>query len=160
MEYSLSDLTKITGAKRRSVQFWAECGAILANKETERAGTGTHRRFSRDEAVIACVLAYFAQMHVELPQLTDIGAKLRNQLLPTIRDSVEMAITDEMVVYLIVQDKPDGVKMYAVGCRRDDPEEKQADVDLTIGRLATEHLHQPDSGAVILLLNTHLARLR
>ncbi|RWJ37469.1 hypothetical protein [Mesorhizobium sp.] len=158
MEYSLSDLTKMTGAKRRSVQFWAECGAILANKETERAGTGTHRRFSRDEAIIACVIAYFAQMHVELPQLTDLAAKFRS-MLPGIRDSVEKAITNEMVVYLIVQDRAEDVKMYAVGCNRDDPEDKQVEIDQTIGRLATEHLHEADSGAIILLLNTHLVAL-
>lgn len=158
MEYSLSDLTKITGAKRRSVQFWAECGAILANKETERAGTGTHRRFSRDEAIIACVIAYFAQMHVELPQLTDLAAKFRS-MLPGIRDAVDMAISDEMIVFLVVQDGTK-VKMYAVGCRRDDPEEKHFDVKQTVGRLSTEHLHEPDSGAITLLLNTHLRALR
>ncbi|RVD21015.1 hypothetical protein [Mesorhizobium sp. M4B.F.Ca.ET.017.02.2.1] len=159
MTYSLSDLTKITGAKRRSVQFWAECGAILADKDTERAGTGTHRRFSRDEAMVSCVIAYFAQMHVELPQLTDLAAKFR-EMLPGIRHFVEQAISDEMVVYLIVQDRPQGVRMGTAGCRRDDPEEKHIDVDRTIGRFATEHLHEPDSGAIIMALNTHLAALR
>lgn len=159
MEYSLSDLTKITGAKRRSVQFWAECGAILANKETERAGTGTHRRFSRDEAIIACVIAYFAQMHLELPQLTDLAAKFRS-MLPGIKDAVDMAISDEMIVFLVVQDRADSVRMHAIGCRRDDPEEKHFDVKQTVGRLSTEHLHEPDSGTIILLLNTHLVALR
>jgi hypothetical protein len=65
-EFSLADLTALTKSKRRSVQLWAEAGVIQADQSTERAGTGTHRRFSRDEAMIACLISGLTR-HFQMP---------------------------------------------------------------------------------------------
>jgi DNA-binding transcriptional MerR regulator len=76
-EYTLSELAKITGAKPRSIQLWADAGIIKAAAATERAGSGTHRRFSRQEAVIACVLATFADQKIAIGGLSQIARWVR-----------------------------------------------------------------------------------
>ena len=83
-EYTLSELAKITGAKPRSIQLWADAGIIKAAAATERAGSGTHRRFSRQEAVIACVLATFADQKIAIGGLSQIAHGLR--AMPELRD--------------------------------------------------------------------------
>ena len=60
-EYELSDIVRIMVGRKRTVQFWAEVGAIKADPVTERAGSGVHRTFSKVEVVIACVLNGFAR---------------------------------------------------------------------------------------------------
>jgi DNA-binding transcriptional MerR regulator len=76
-EYTLSELAKITGAKPRSIQLWADAGIIKAAAATERAGSGTHRRFDRQEAVIACVLTPFADQKIAIGGLSQIAHWLR-----------------------------------------------------------------------------------
>jgi hypothetical protein len=76
-EYTLSELSKATGAKPRSIQLWADAGIIKAAAATERAGSGTHRRFNRQEAVIACILAPFAEQKVAIGGLSQIARGLR-----------------------------------------------------------------------------------
>jgi hypothetical protein len=102
--YNLSDLARITGAKRRSIQLWADAGAIRADKRTERAGSGVHRTFGRDEAIIACILSEFAKDAVAIGGLVKIGEGLRSYLSKRIvhnvtREAIEKAITDEQKVY-------------------------------------------------------------
>jgi hypothetical protein len=77
MDFSLAQLVKVTGGKRRSVQLWAEAAAILAYPTTEKRGTGTHRKFSRDEAIIACVLNALAKRQVGIGELVRIGRGIR-----------------------------------------------------------------------------------
>jgi hypothetical protein len=78
--YTLADVTRITGAKRRSVQLWAEAGAIQADKGTERGGSGVHRTFTRDEAIIACILNELSQWAVSIGRLCSVGTLLRVHL--------------------------------------------------------------------------------
>jgi hypothetical protein len=77
MDFSLAQLVKVTGGKRRSVQLWAEAAAILAYPTTEKRGTGTHRKFSRVEAIIACVLNALAKRQVGIGELVRIGRGIR-----------------------------------------------------------------------------------
>src|ERR1019366_3730297 len=94
-DFTLADLTRFTGAKRRSVQFWAEKKVILEDRTTELAGSGTHRRFSRSEAVMACLLPPFAiRLKISVGELVDISAGIRRRLNedPVARDIVEKAI--------------------------------------------------------------------
>ncbi len=79
-DYSLADVVRITGGKRRSVQLWAEAGAIRAYSATDKRGTGTHRRFSRDEVIIACCLNGLARRQVGIGELIRIGRGLRQYL--------------------------------------------------------------------------------
>jgi hypothetical protein len=78
MEFTLADLVEITGAKRRSIQLWADAGVIVADRQTDRAGTGTHRRFGRDEAIVACVVHAFALHQVAIGELLVISSAVRN----------------------------------------------------------------------------------
>jgi hypothetical protein len=75
--YTLADLVRVTGAKRRSLQLWADAAVILADRSTDRAGTGTHRRFSRDEAIIACVIHAFALHQIAIGELFHIAIAVR-----------------------------------------------------------------------------------
>jgi hypothetical protein len=70
----------MSGGKRRSVQLWAEAGAIRAFSRTDRQGTGTHRRFSRDEVIIACCINGLARRQVGIGELIRIGKGLRKFL--------------------------------------------------------------------------------
>jgi hypothetical protein len=79
-DYSLADVVEVTGGKRRSVQLWAEAGAVRAYSATDKRGTGTHRRFSRDEVIITCCLNGLARRQVGIGELIRIGRGLRNFL--------------------------------------------------------------------------------
>ncbi len=78
--YTLGDLIKITGAKSRQLQRWADEGVIQADRVTDKAGTGVHRRFSRREAIIACVIHPFAERQIMMPELVAISQQLRASL--------------------------------------------------------------------------------
>ena len=79
-DYSLADAVRISGGKRRSVQLWAEAAAIRAHSATDKRGTGTHRRFSRDEVIIACCLNGLARRQVGIGELIRVGRGLRGFL--------------------------------------------------------------------------------
>jgi hypothetical protein len=78
--YTLADLERVTGAKRRSLQLWADAGVIKAMRGTNRAGTGTHRLFSREEAIVACVVYAFALHQIAIGELLSISTKVREAL--------------------------------------------------------------------------------
>jgi hypothetical protein len=93
--YVLRDLVDITGAGRRTIQFWADHGVLIADKDTVHAGTGTHRRFSRDEAIIACLVQAFAK-HVGIGELIEVAKVIRNRLAdPRARKVIDRAMRDE-----------------------------------------------------------------
>jgi hypothetical protein len=76
-EYSLADLVVFTGAKPRTLQIWAERGVIQPIKRTSGAGTGVHRRFSRSEAIVACVIHPFALRQISIGELLSISEIVR-----------------------------------------------------------------------------------
>lgn len=161
MDYSLSDVTRITGAKRRSVQIWAEAGALKADFDTDRQGTGTHRRFSRDEAMIACVLSAFAGMQVPIGQLIVLGDHFRTLLNdPEVRAAFDDAIEDTATVYVIVQDLADHFKTNIVRRAFNLSKSADAEVDRDVGRLATQFLDTPNSESIVLMLNVYLRGMR
>lgn len=100
--YSLADLVEIVGAKRRSIQLWADAGAIQAESGSERAGRGVHRRFSRDEAIIACIVYAFASRTMAIGELRSIGDVVRRRFIPEKREEIASAINDESDCYLAV----------------------------------------------------------
>jgi len=79
--YSLADLVEVTGAKRRSLQLWADRGVIKPLADTANAGTGVHRLFSREEAIIACLVQPFAAHQMSIGELVIIGSMIRSQLI-------------------------------------------------------------------------------
>jgi hypothetical protein len=78
--YSLADLVEATGAKRRSIQLWADRRVINAVPATADAGTGVHRQFSRSEAIIACIIQAFALRQISIGELKDIAAVIRHEI--------------------------------------------------------------------------------
>jgi hypothetical protein len=106
--YTLAELTRMSGAKRRSVQLWAEAGAIEAEKSTERAGTGVHRAFRKDEVLVACVVAAFALDNAPIGVLIDVGAAIRGLLRSRDRYSRELlyeAVRNTGEKYFFVYDQ-------------------------------------------------------
>ena len=100
--HSLAELTAMTGAKRRSVQNWAEAGALVADPASDRQGTGVHRAFRRDEAIIAVILARLAEMHLPIGELKRIAQGLRESLThvrPMINSCIEGEETIRMTVH-------------------------------------------------------------
>jgi hypothetical protein len=90
--FALADITRITGAKRRTVQLWAEAGAIKADAVTERAGSGVHRTFSKEEVIIACVLNGFARNAISIGFLIRTAEVIRHGIsIPVNRTVLEDA---------------------------------------------------------------------
>ena len=102
--YTLADLTQITGAKRRSVQLWAEAGVLQAAPSTERSGSGVHRQFSRKEAIIACIVHTFALKGVPIGRLLTISKGVRHSLraVKEAMPLIELAIENKSNVFLAV----------------------------------------------------------
>jgi hypothetical protein len=78
--HSLADITRITGAKRRTLQLWAEAGVLLADETTERAGTGTHRQFDEKEAALATILTQLRPLRIPVGPLLEISSCIRKML--------------------------------------------------------------------------------
>ena len=74
---------------------------MRAVEETERQGSGIHRTFGRDEAIIACILAPFAEMGAPIGRLIRIGNLLRDQVLKGQRKEIEAGLDDIHPVYLV-----------------------------------------------------------
>jgi MerR HTH family regulatory protein len=80
MEYSLSHIAASTGLKPRTVQVWAEAGAIRPKNATDRRGTGVHRRFSFEEAMIACILAPLSKTQMSIGALIEVAGNVRSNM--------------------------------------------------------------------------------
>ena len=101
--YTLADIVRISAAKRRSIQLWAEAGVIRAFTSTERKGTGTHRRFKRDEIIIACIINVFSMRQVAIGELERLATGLRRFLnWGRNRDRIEGAVSGFEPSYLII----------------------------------------------------------
>jgi hypothetical protein len=101
-EYTLSDLVEVTGAKRRSLQVWADRGVIQPLPDTASAGTGVHRRFSREEAIIACLIHPFASHQMAIGELLIISRGIRGLFRVGEAKLISAAIGgsgDSMLVY-------------------------------------------------------------
>ena len=175
-DYTLADLTRITGARRRSVQLWAEAGVIKAAPATERAGTGTHRRFSRDEAIIACIVSAFARRQMPVGQLLRISAVLRGGLdnpadYPEMRYEFEKAIYDQGRIFFVL--KGAGTPGYVDSFGPNDEHTDhilsvevidaglvEHDAIERVGRSVVERLSSHGSFCAVIMLNPYLEGLR
>jgi hypothetical protein len=79
-EFTSTDLVRITGMKPRWVQALAEKNIIRPEPDTDRAGTGTPRRFSQNEAIVACVVATFARRKMTVGSIQKVANTLRDWL--------------------------------------------------------------------------------
>jgi hypothetical protein len=76
-DFTLSALAEIAGMPKRAVQLWADAGVIKANPSTVLAGSGVHRKFKREEAIVACVVAPFAKQKMAIGALKSVGNTVR-----------------------------------------------------------------------------------
>ncbi len=76
--YSLAEIVRRTGAKRRAVQLWADGGVLHALPETDRSGTGVHRMFTFDELQIAALLVPLASIGTPIGMLRRLADRLRD----------------------------------------------------------------------------------
>jgi hypothetical protein len=81
MEFTVTDLARIAGANPRSVQHWAASRILSPNPHTDRAGTGTRRLFSADEAVVACIMQPLLERQTPVGEMLRIALVVRGELL-------------------------------------------------------------------------------
>ena len=79
-EFTLAQVAEITGAKPRTIQFWADNGVLVPSTATQRAGRGTHRRFSRAETIFATIVHGFARQNVSLGRLVQLAEQPQGDL--------------------------------------------------------------------------------
>ena len=149
--FTLADLVRLTGAKRRAVQLWAEAGAIKADPMTERVGAGVHRTFSQDEAVIACFVAAFALDSAPIGRLILVGADMRAFLAGPYRHTIRKAIANNEKVFLIY----DQVNRYPYPIATLDP-----DYVNTLHTYISEGMTENNYKANLIYLNGAFARLK
>lgn len=77
VSWTLSKVVEVTGAKRRSVQIWADAGIIHALEGTDRAGTGVHRRFDLNEVKLIALLVPLAKWGVPIGWLRAFARSFR-----------------------------------------------------------------------------------
>jgi hypothetical protein len=100
-EFNLADLVEITGAKRRTVQLWAEAGALIADRGTEKAGTGVYRKFNRKEAIVASILTALSRLKISIGVMVEIAATTRWVMdQGDAVDEFEGCISGEKTLYL------------------------------------------------------------
>jgi hypothetical protein len=158
VDYTLSEVVKLTGARRRSVQLWAEAGVIKADGPTERAGSGTHRRFSRDEAVIACIVHAFVPYPIG--ELLDVAAAIRRLFSHQPRKNrsmIESAVTGSNQVFLVMSWVGEGAGTWGATLKEfaGHPQRDQAEL-AAFAWMTIQFLTQRSAKTTTVRLNTYL----
>jgi hypothetical protein len=179
--YTLADLERVTGAKRRSLQLWADAGVIEADRSTRRAGTGTHRRFSRNEAIIACIIHGFALHQMAIGELFYVSMCLRVWLEPGQERvpkrlagivnaatrgegntllAVESWLDDSSFQPLSLPPSSKSVDQIRIGIPSDPRGRKyMVSVFIKAKDLELRHLNEPEGFAAVIKLRTYLSKL-
>jgi DNA-binding transcriptional MerR regulator len=106
MSYSVSDVARATGLKTRTIQFWADKGVMRASAVTTDAGKGTHRSFSADELIVACLvhpmsLGLKGNQVRSIGELKEISKTLRSLVKgPATKDYFEQVIAGNDTCFL------------------------------------------------------------
>ncbi|MER9726908.1 MULTISPECIES: hypothetical protein [unclassified Mesorhizobium] len=149
--FSLADLTDMTHSKRRSVQLWAEAGVILADESTERAGTGTHRRFSRDEAIIACLVAGLTRhFHMPIGVLLQVSDGIRREQFQSMIDG---AMKNGRPCFLVIRPEEVGIGHFQISIV------SGADDKNAFDALTKTLIRARSAALAVLRVNDHLAQL-
>jgi hypothetical protein len=126
--FEMADLANVSDTPLRRVTFWADRGALVADPDTDKGGQGTHRTFSRDEAIIACILSAFYLDEAPIARLIDVAITIRALLKnKDTRQDIENAIHGKGQAFLFLDQmaspyvyaghyKPDGTKTYSGIC--------------------------------------------
>jgi DNA-binding transcriptional MerR regulator len=97
----LSDLTRITGGNRRTLQFWAEQGVLRSGRQHE--GSGVRREFDDGEVIVACAVNGLSSQGVPIGKLIAAAWGVRSHLVsPIHREMFNDAITGQGVNLLLL----------------------------------------------------------
>jgi hypothetical protein len=111
-DFTLSALAEIARIPKRAVQLWADAGVIKANPSTMLQGSGVHRRFTRDEVIVACVVAPFAKQKMAIGGLEIVAICVRAVLsTPRQRAQFEMAVAGHSSNYVAAYWVEDGAAL-------------------------------------------------
>jgi hypothetical protein len=80
--FTLADVVFVTGLKQRTIQLWADAGLLRSLPETDRAGTGKHRRFPWYEVKLACYLAPLCDLQLPIGKLLELHWSMRREREP------------------------------------------------------------------------------
>lgn len=75
---SLSDLSKLTGLKPRTLQFWTTSGVIVPEGDTKHGGPGVHRKYPPFETIIACICAELIKYNFQISTLISASNYIRS----------------------------------------------------------------------------------
>ena len=75
--YTVGDVERLTGGKRRSIQLWSDHGVLRPTEGTARAGTGTHKRFDLTELRIAALMVPLAAAKMPIGSLYNLARNFR-----------------------------------------------------------------------------------
>lgn len=161
-EYTLADLTRLTGAKRRTVQLWAEAGVIVADPGTDRAGTGTHRKFSRQEAIIALVVNPLARLHISIGDLLKVADSVRRAFSGesdgrTWWADIERCIKGELSLNLIIANSASEARITVLTHEKDESDETRWS---RVGQTISETEKETGALGILIPLTPHLRVLR
>jgi hypothetical protein len=99
--HNLSDITRITGGNRRTLQFWAEQGVLRSTRQHE--GSGIPREFDDHEIVVACIVNGLSSQGVPISKLVGAANSVREYLrLPIYRASFNDAIEGRGINLLLL----------------------------------------------------------
>lgn len=161
-DYTLADLTELTGAKRRTVQLWAEAGAIIADPGTDRAGTGTHRKFSRREAIIALVISPLARLHISIGDLLKVSRSVREAFNGSADgrpwwSDIERCIRGDITMSLIIANSDTQARITVLTHELSEPEDRRW---LRVGQEIASTEKETGSVGIFIPLTPHLRVLR
>jgi hypothetical protein len=78
--YTLSDLERRSGVKRRILQIWGDSGVLLPEGATAHGGKGIPRRFPASEAIVAVLVKPLAAANIQIGHLAGLAKVVRDLL--------------------------------------------------------------------------------
>jgi DNA-binding transcriptional MerR regulator len=173
VDYALADLARVTGAKRRSLQLWADAGVIRAEKSTDRGGSGTHRRFSRDEAIIAGIIHAFALHQIAIGELLEIAGVVRTFLKTRIivfyppettttrlpREITERENVYQEIIESAINGDGDGALVYESWRNANGTHSRRVNIFRTAAAVKFDHLHKEDGFAATIVMRNYLSKI-
>ena len=74
---TIKQMSRLTGVRARTLQFWTMSGVIECYPETRHEGPGKPRRYSEDEAAITLILGQISKLPLQPSAFGDIAGRLR-----------------------------------------------------------------------------------
>lgn len=76
--FTLKELTEATGLGFRTLQNWTNRGVIQCDPPIGEGGTGVHRRYTVEEAMVAAILSRLTELAIPAEQMVKAAAAIRH----------------------------------------------------------------------------------